>query len=192
MYQTRAKSKPSPSRKRRPQQWWSYNGVRVSIAPSAEIFPGFRPHERYGKHVQEFLDEMEPWEPSNDPLSETADSLFELPAIIALNNGRKPVWGIHTRHTARNPGLSPFLHGSGEIQMTRELTVELVGTITQPRIIRVYPGDYMPSLPWQVSAESEEGGKATSIHFWRNHSFIYDPSVIQDRKHTSRAPEWYR
>lgn len=178
--------------RQRPQQDWVYNGRRVLIVPSAEIARGFRPHERYGKLVQKLLDGVEPWDLKDDPIETTYDNLLEMPAIVTRNKGRKPVWGIYTRHTARDPKLSPFVHGSGEIEFTRSLTVELTGTPEQPRLTRVYPGEYIPPLPWQASSGDAEGGREMCIHFWRNHSYIYDPSVIKFRKHTNNAPEWYK
>jgi hypothetical protein len=169
-----------------------YQGKSVLIVPTAEVTADFQPGRKYGGLVQRILDGVPPWESGDDPIETGHNVGTDLFTVISPNNGRRPVWGVHAGHKARRPQLSPFVHGSGEIEVTRSLTIELAGTVDFPRITRVYPGTYMPPLPWQASAGDADGGKEFCREFWHEYSYIYDRSLILKGTQTNTVPEWYK
>lgn len=171
---------------------WTYQGRPVFIVPTADLAPEFRPDHKLGYLVQRILDGIEPWEPGDDPIEAGHDPQLQLSAIVTLNNGRKPVWGIHTAHKARRPELSPFVHGGGDLEFTSSFTVELAGTTRYPRLTRAYPGTYVPPLPWQASAGDADGGVEYCREFWHDHSYPYERSLIIRGTQTNTVPEWYK
>lgn len=171
---------------------WKCGGQNVYISPTADIPNGYRPGHRYSSLVQRLLEGVEPWERDLNPIETFYDLKEPLRAIVTPNNGRKPVWGIHVGHKARRPELSPFVHGDGELEFTRSLTVELAGSPSQPKIVRIYPGEYVPPLPWQVSAWDADGGMEACREFWSGHSYIYERALIQRGTQTNTIPNWYK
>ena len=171
---------------------WKCGGQNVYISPTADIPNGYRPGQRYSFLVQRLLDGVELWEKDLNPIETLYDLKEPLRAIVTSNSGRKPVWGIHVGHKARRPQLSPFVHGDGELEFTHSLTVELAGSPTQPKLVRIYPGEYIPPLPWQISAEEADGGLDACQKFWHKYSYPYEQTLIQKGTQTNAIPDWYK
>lgn len=175
---------------------YEYLGNRVFIPRGAEVSAAFRPGQdgTFVDDVQDAIDEIEPWEQGEDPIY-----TFNLPRAIGATVARLaevevPVWGVNPHHKARNPGLSPYvLLGRDDPRTrTREVTLELAGTPDRPLLTRVYPGEYMPPLPWMQTARRADGGMDACVRYWRGHAFISKPSNRPlSLSQTHRPPDWY-
>jgi len=169
---------------------FTYAGNNVLVPHHADIPVEFKPRGRMAWVVQRALNGLDPWNPGEDPV-ETVE--FDDPTtfleIVVENDGVQPIWGIHVGHKARHPQQSPFIRTSGS--HTNEFTIELVGTPNQPRLVRAYPGDYIPPLPWQNSARDAVGGMQACLEFWRTHSYILRPGLMQNRGASAEPPSWF-
>jgi hypothetical protein len=171
---------------------YTYREALVFIPPRAEVSNAFRPEGKFGELIQRVLDAIEPWDVGDDPIE-----TFTLPRkigarVIALAAGEAPLWGINVHHTARHPGLSPFVMPrlNDDRFATDLATLELRGPVTEPVLTRIYPGDYMPPLPWMASARNADGGVAACISYWQSHAYVMrDDNRMQDL--TNAAPDWY-
>jgi len=169
-----------------------YRGTEVIIPRGAEITTAFYYDGAFGSLVQQTLDEIEPWEKDEDPIE-----TFDLPRLIGarvveLATSEEPIWGVNPHHKARQPGLSPFitLDPADYRNRTDIATLELAGTVESPVLTRVYPGDYMPPLPWMRSAPRADGGLEVCEDYWNHHAFILRPQSAPEQL-TSAAPDWY-
>lgn len=171
---------------------WMCGNTRVYISPSAEIADGFRPGQENGGLVEELLLGVAPWRGDKGAVETLYGIEPGLEVMVIPNLGRRPVWAIHADHTARHPQLSPFMHTNGDLILTDSLTVELADRATQPRLVRVYPGEPVPPLPWQVSAaDFDAGGMNACVKFWQTHSYVYSRASIVKGTQTSAIPNWY-
>jgi len=169
---------------------FTYKGVKVSIPFTAEIPTDFRPgHQRAGL-VQSMLDELDPWRGGEDPI-QTNEFDQNFRALVVANDGRLPFWGVCGWHKAKQPELSPFID-LRSTPRTNLLTIELVDSPKKPRLVRVYPGDYTPPLPWQKSAHWADGGTQACREFWKKHSYVFAPNRIAHGTRTGSAPHWFR
>lgn len=171
---------------------YRYRGARVWVPEYAEVSSAFLPHGVFSSVIQEVLDSVEPWEKGDDPIEP-----FDFPRqigsrVVLLTATEKPVWGVNPHHKARTPGLSPYigLDAKDERNNTKLGTLELTGTVNKPVLTRVYPGDYMPPLPWMSSVSKGEGGREASLAFWNQHAFVIRTYGMPEEL-TEAPPDWY-
>lgn len=168
---------------------WMYGGRPVIVPPTADIPNEYRYEVGYGAMVQRILNDVEPWKFGQSPIETEADLPFRLKAITVPNEAHTPFWAFHAGHKAAILGLTPFLRVH-KVVLTRSLTIELDGSPDFPMLTRVYPGEYMPPLPWQTSARKADGGMQACLEFWRHNSYIYRDTLIMGRP-TYEPPEWF-
>lgn len=170
---------------------WTYNGMNVQVPRTADIPPGFWPRNVGGKIVQLVLDEIEPWDEGDEPIETVQlEGMTFKPQVVPLR--RRPYWGIHAGHHARNPQASPFVRvdrAEYESLNTDLFTIELLQSTSRPKLVRAYPGEYIPPLPWMHSAGDAPGGVPACVKFWRQHAYVYRKSVMARRVHS--APAWF-
>lgn len=166
-----------------------YRGAQVSIPFTADITTDLRPSGKNAGAVQTVLDGTDPWKLGEDPV-ETCETQYQLRLTVIENNGRTPIWAVHTGHKAKQPQLSPFL-SVAQVPETRLCTIELVNPPNAPRLVRAYSGDYTPPLPWQASAADADGGVRYCREFWRTHSYVFNNRLIKHDSRTRFAPAWY-
>lgn len=166
-------------------RYWKYKGRRVTVAPTADIPAEYREGSRGHTVVQTVLDDME-WR--EDPI-ETVFDMDPLPEIVIRVGSRVRRWAKHVGHRARNVQLSPFV--VARKSWTSSFTVELVGLVDNPLLVRAYPGEYIPPLPWQRSAEYADGGLEACKAFWREHAYVYRPSRVVTGSETGITPVWF-
>jgi hypothetical protein len=173
---------------------YTYNGNRVIIPRHAELSGAFRSDGGvFGGVIQRILDTIEPWEQGEDPI-ETFDLPKKIGArAVTLASEEQPVWGINPHHKARRPGPSPFveLERRDPRNSTNLATLELTGTMECPMLTRVYPGDYMPPLPWMMSADKALGGKQACLDYWKSNAYILR-DTSRPLELTREAPDWYQ
>jgi len=171
---------------------WMVRGKTVTIPRTADIPSPFRPGQANANLVKRALSAVRPWEGSGGAmLTFSVDRKF--PEVVVPRNGLLPVWYRHKGHKARNVQVSPFVELHSPI-LTSKITVELDGTMGRPRLVRAYPGDYHPPLPWQGSAEYIDGGIEASVEFWRTHAYVLSDSNIVEpnsRRGIRHAPSWF-
>lgn len=172
---------------------FTYQGRRVIIPPTAMILPDFRPEGRYANLVQELLDAVDPWKRGEDPIETLETEELVLPCVAEVKPGMQRLWGIHYAHWAKTPGLSPFVRhdpteGRGNV------TIELSGTPDKPLLVCAYGGDYVPPLPWMVSAKRADGGVAACLRFWQSHAYRCLPrgSNIRPGSMSDTPPAWFQ
>jgi hypothetical protein len=172
---------------------YTYNNNRVAFARHGDVSRAFIPSGHFGPTVQETIDTIEPWECGEDPVR-----TFNLPAqigarVVALAASEVPVWGINPYHKTRITKPSPFinLHPEDSRKYTRIATLELSGTITQPVLENVYPGEPMMPLPWMNTAKRVKGGKLACREYWKKHAFILR-DLHWPKELWEGAPQWYR
>ncbi|MBL8159984.1 hypothetical protein JNJ66_06015 [Candidatus Saccharibacteria bacterium] len=183
---------------------YTYRGARVLIAGTADMPRTMRPGGRFSGLVQELLDEIDPWRGSQhiiETLWDTGEPVLPM-AVPVL--GRRRIWGVHVRHRAREPKLSPFVaprtkwvnQGDRRVEAITEptgpLTIELTGTVDKPTLIRAYGGEYTPPLPWMSSADKAEGGRDACLAFWMEHAYLMSTdALIREGSRTTRPPRWF-
>lgn len=173
---------------------YNYQGNEIMIPRGAEVTTAFSPGNVFHNVIQAALDDIEPWERGNDPI-ETFPLGQKIGArVVALAEGELPTfWAVSAHHKARNPGRSPFLvlERDDSRQAADEFTLELAGTPTSPLLTRIYPGDYMPPLPWMNSAGNAPGGKDECVDFWNENAFVLrDLNAVEQPGFN--APDWFR
>jgi len=136
------------------------------------------------------LDQVKPWEKDKCP-----PKTFNLPRWIGaravpLDVSEVPIWGINPHHKAKNPGLSPFIELDQDDPRgrTNSATLELAGETDRPILTRVYPGKYMPPMPWMQSVDRAPDGLDECLKYWDTHAFVLRTHDIGP---ASPAPEWY-
>lgn len=165
---------------------WTYRGVSVKVPSTADIPQPYKLGGRRDHIVQEILDDMEPW--ASKEMSETVEGFEPMPAIVVPVGAHRRIWAKHAGHRARNVQLSPFVCVRGELPVTTEFTLLMLGTPEAPMLVRAYPGDEMPPLPWQ-RLRSGEGEQ--SLAFWRQHAYVYARMRVILGTECSKAPEWF-
>ena len=167
---------------------WEYRGKKVQVAWTADIPTEYREGSRRGLIIQEILDGIKPWQEGDNPI-ETVIDMDPMPQIVVPIGRRRIRWARHIGHKAQAVGLSPFV--ISRPQPTQSFTVEMAGSIDSPLLVRAYPGEYTPPLPWQQSAKDADGGMEACVAFWRRHAYIYRLSRIVTGSETSVAPSWF-
>jgi hypothetical protein len=165
-------------------------GQRVTVSPTADIPTIYRPGQELGAMAQKALDAVKPWRRGEDPI-ETVTVARRLKAIVVPIDGREVLWARHRGHHARKVSASPFVRLERPAT-TVYFTVELAGSPTQPRLVRAYPGDYIPPLPWQNSVESAYDGVESAVTFWRENAYVLTSGVVVPGSTSHRAPSWFK
>jgi len=170
---------------------WMVCGEQVTISPTADIPSPYRPRMARENLVKETPASVRPWEGSDGVIHTAHLAGKQFPLTVVPLAGQMPFWFKHIGHHARHVQLSPFVRLTRPV-LTSKLTVELVGTVGRPKLVRAYPGEYTPPLPWMGSAEHAPGGVERSIEFWREHAYVLtdtntEPGTATDR----RAPSWF-
>ncbi|MBC7512749.1 hypothetical protein H7142_03790 [Candidatus Saccharibacteria bacterium] len=169
---------------------WTYAGANVTVPRTADIPPQFRFKNSNGNVVQEILDLMDPWRDGENPVHTVELEGRELMPIVVPLNGRKAWWGIYAGHHANTPQASPFIKVNlSHVELTSMFTIELEGSVRSPRLVRAYPGEYIPPLPWMTSARQIPGGVQLCQKYWRKHALIFRQSAM---KASAREPGWFR
>lgn len=176
----------------------TYRGIRLIIPSAADITANF--FWRHKPLVQEALDVLAETEDSDGDASWNRRNppVFTLEGlgpedqlrtnVVELRPRERVMWAVHKDHTARRPGLSPFVTRR-DWPMVDSMTIELDGTAKEPRLVRVYAGGYRPPLPWMNSVRDAEGGRPASVEYWRHHAYIRVSSLMV--RHTRTAPAWF-
>ncbi len=172
---------------------YTYQENRVLIPSGAEVSEAFRPAPAgaFRDVIQEVLDSIGPWERGQDPI-ETFDLPYHIGSrAVVLTDSESPMWAVNPHHKARNPGQSPYIRlpNGDDRHRTRLATLELTGTVEKPLLTRVYPGDYMPPLPWMKTAKNAPGGRDECLSFWMRHAFVYRQK--DDLDFSGQPPTWY-
>lgn len=173
---------------------WTYGGRRVGLPFAADIPYDFRPAGRRHSVIQDVLDVMAPWTSSRrQPPIGTAvlrEQFFDI--VVELEPGMRPVWAIHRGHHARNPQPSPFVKLPGRAPTTNYFTVHVDGTPNQPLVVRAYPGNEVPPLPWMASAEHYHWPIERIYAYWRKHAYVWRDTIAVRETETARGPAWFR
>lgn len=170
---------------------WMVCGEQVTISPTADIPSPYRPRQVREGLVKQALANVRPWAGSDGVIYTAHLAGKRFPLAVVPRGGLMPFWFKHIGHHARHVQLSPFVN-QGRPVLTSKLTVELVGTVGRPRLVRAYPGEYTPPLPWMGSAEFAPGGVERSIEFWRQHAYVLtDTNTVPGSATGRRAPSWF-
>lgn len=167
---------------------WFYKGKAAYVPPTADISPEFLPSGDRKELVQRVLDQTPLWGKGDDPI-ETIELRYGLVAVVIETFGAPVIWAKHAGHHAKNVGLSPFVRA--ERSYTKRFTAEFSGTSGRPMVVRAYPGDYMPPLPWMGTAGDADGGRAACVEFWRNHAYVLTSRVVVPESKSDTPPEWF-
>lgn len=174
-----------------------YNDNRVVVPRTADIEYAFFDSRR--DLVQKALDNIGSINPGDTVAYtyETDEEDLPLPmrSVVRLADGVRPRWGIHAGHTARNPGLSPFVEFNGRsIQLVAEsfITIYVLFVRDRAHLVRVFVGEDRPGLPWMNSVRHDWTARRDSCEFWRNHAYVIrgNGAPVKGRL-TDRAPAWY-
>lgn len=172
---------------------WRYRGAVVVVAETADIPTPYRQGHAQAGIVQRALKSVEPWRRGAPPARGFTVDLcaVRLKRLVVRRDGLMPFWGKHAGHHARHVQISPFVKVVRP-QWTTLFTVELTGSPESPRLVRAYPGEYQPPLPWQGSAEGAPGGVEECVEFWRQHAYVYTDSIMVPGSNIGlRAPSWF-
>jgi hypothetical protein len=170
---------------------WTFQGRAVQVAGTADIPSQYRSDRPMGRIVQRVLDMIEPWEEGDDPIETKRLAGVRLAPLIVPLSGRVPFWGIHAGHKSRSPGPSPFVGVNFDsLRPTDLFTVELVWTSEEPLLVRAYPGNYIPPLPWMSSAAQAHCNIEECEDFWSRHAYVYRSTLMRQRE--AQPPHWFR
>lgn len=173
-------------------QEYSYQGRPVEIARTADIRRDMRPDGRFASLVQIVLNGTK-WVPGGPIETLQFDRAHVLPTAVEVQPGVQRVWAFHSGHRARHPKKSPFVVQDVSREDIGFVTVELAGTPDEPLLVRAYGGDYMPPLPWMISAESADGGMQACKEYWLTHAYLLTNYALLRQgsiRHTN-VPDWY-
>lgn len=174
---------------------WTYYGARVGVPFAADIPPKFRHDGTWRNAVQRVLNRVQPSKDGVLPAVVTcclSDAAFyRLAASVPVGGIRE--WGVHAGHHARNPGLSPFVRLPYSTPCTSLFTVHLDGTVSKPLVVRAYPGEEIPPLPWMSSARSSLWRMSDITAYWRTHAYVLCPDGGPMRPGTqvTKPPAWF-
>ena len=169
---------------------WKYGKYTVRVSETADIPSLYRLKRPLSDVVQQALNLMPSGFIERKESFTLAHTYKPLNAIVVPLEDRKPRWMINVSHHARIRQVSPFLE-LDEVTLTREFTIELEGSRMTPRLVRAYPGGYIPPLPWQVSAGDAPGGVRACIEFWQQHAYVYSTTLVAVDTEVTRPPEWF-
>lgn len=168
-------------------------GVKVVVPEHADISPQFAAGgEEYIELLQDALDEL--WGdldtgPDLTLILEPKDPKLLL-EVVPFGQRDDLVWAMHAGHKARHKQPVSFVRRQLHNLVADSITIKMAGSSDQPELVRAYPGDYVPPLPWMRSAEYAEGGVARSRDFWATHAYVYDKHLMEGFVSTT-APVWY-
>lgn len=172
---------------------WSLRDTPVSTNFDAQLL---LPHGNHRLLIKRALDLLSR---EVSVLSSTVHTIYNLPwpikSIIEPNVGREPLWAVHTRLPSdigkKGQQLSPFICANRDIRpsMTKSLTIHITGTLDNPVVTSVYPGEPLPPLPWTIDGNMNRTAYANSLEFWRRHSFLYDKTIAYRQQEL--APDWF-
>lgn len=167
---------------------WQYRGQKVHVPSTADIPYLYRQHSPLAYIVQQAIDSVETWKEGATPTYTNghADMILSVVPI----DGREVIWAKHRGHKARQVQVSPFVTVKSRWPVTASFTLELAGTADQPWLVRAYPGEYIPPLPWQNSAKNAVGGVDACIAFWQQHAYIYSDGAVQPFSR-AQEPDWF-
>ena len=170
-------------------QEWKYNGIGVRVLSSAEIPRLYRLGAKWDYCVQQALNKVPQWKGSPvGGLIYTASELnCRVPRMIVPVANRKIIWAEHTMHRGKVIEPSPFVFCKEELVST--LTVVLGGTVQRPRLLRAFPGEYAPPLPWQKHVDRKSLG--ASRVFWRKHAYVCVAGAMREGTAWDGSPDWY-
>lgn len=171
---------------------YTYEGYVVRTVRGTEAKNDFLPGGKFSSLVQQVISGIDPWDGYlNLPHKESAEFPGYLFYSQIVRTDEPPdYWARYVRHRAAKPGLTPFVRvPSANPPRTSILSVELIGTVDEPILVRVYSGsEYLP-LPWMASAH---GQREESIEFWRHHAMADDGSrIIVPGTKRSEPPAWF-
>ena len=166
---------------------WMYRGIPVRVPASADIPAPYRRGGRQASIVQEILDDMKPW--GSDGVSETVEGFDPMPALVIPVEDRERIWARHAGHHAKSVQCSPFVRVDGVIPTTTIFTVMMMGTPESPMLVRAYPGDYTPPLPWQRIRHEED--RSESLMFWQEHAYVYGRLRVVAGSECETSPDWF-
>lgn len=170
---------------------WMVCGKPITISPTADIPTPYRPRQVRADLVKEALLSIDEWEGSDGVIHTTVLIGKRFPLVVVPRDGLMPQWFKHIGHHAHHVQLSPFVTVPRP-RTTSSLTVELVGTVGRPKLVRAYPGEYTPPLPWMGSAEHAPGGVERSIEYWREHAYVLtDTNTVPGSATGRQAPSWF-
>ncbi len=172
---------------------YTYRGRRVHIPRTVDMPSSMRPHGRFADFVQQTIDAAEPWGLGEDPIETRVFPGRWIPSIVApVPCDVERIWALHRGHKAQRPKASPFIPiGSinREDLCVKCVTVELSGSAEKPMLVRAYPGDYIPPLPWMTSAKWADGGIEACKGYWQTHAYIVGKANVGDL--VPVVPEWF-
>lgn len=169
---------------------WMYKGREVHAPSTADIPLLYRRGYPLSYIVQQALDSVSNWEAGATPTY--TNNHTDLILLVVPIDGRKVIWAKHRGHKARQVQVSPFVRVEDSRLLTASFTLELAGTESNPWLVRAYPGEYTPPLPWQNSARDAVGGRAACIAFWQNHAYVHSEGVVEPfQARFAQAPEWF-
>ncbi|MGB4761843.1 MAG: hypothetical protein WBP12_00635 [Candidatus Saccharimonas sp.] len=166
----------------------------VTISRNAEIDRGVLRYR--AKEVQGALDICLPLNQGFDEEESTLvleRGSMGLPvSVVERRPGDRVVWAFHAEHTARDKQPVPFVVCGDRPPLERTLSILVVNVHTQPRLVRLYTGEYRPPLPWQrsVCESSDQELINESREFWRSHAYVYVSTRIRG-KESNRRPLWF-
>jgi hypothetical protein len=169
---------------------WKYGKYSVRVSPTADIPSLYRLKRPLSDVVQQTLNMMPSGFIERKESFTLARTYKPLNAIVVPLDGREPRWMINVGHHARVREVSPFVE-LGEAVLTHEFTIELEGSRMTPKLVRAYPGGYIPPLPWQVSAGDAPGGRSACVEFWQQHAYVYTETLVAVDTEVKKPPEWF-
>ncbi|MDB5165197.1 MAG: hypothetical protein JWM00_87 [Candidatus Saccharibacteria bacterium] len=169
---------------------YMYKDFPVKVPATADMPRRYRPDGQFAHLVQKALDQTPKWSEGDDPIETVVIGRPKVYKTVVPTEGGDRIWAIHCGHAAKRAQVSPFVQISDQL-FTDRLTVELTGTPKSPILVRAYPGEYMPPLPWMKTASWADGGREACINFWRQHAFVFAEQLIRKGSQTKRSPEWF-
>lgn len=173
---------------------WHYRGRLVAVSRSADIPAEYRRGCPGAEIVQQVLDNLDRWHGQGHKIVTAKFDGPNAPKLVVARGELRPIWAKHLGHHAQDVQLSPFVKLRTDF-MTNQFTLELTGPVSAPRLVRAYPGGYVPPLPWQQSARSIDGGVRKSQVYWRRHAFVYRKGravMLEEGEAPLLAPSWFR
>lgn len=168
---------------------YTLNGVKVFVPPTADMPRYFRSDGRFAPCVQTVLDKIEPWQEGEDPI-ETHQAWYKTNLTVVPVGDLPRIWALHRGHTASKVEVSPFVI-MDRPSLTSLITVELAGTPKKPKLVRAYPGNYIPPLPWQRTANKAAGGYESCVAFWRWCAYVHTANLVIPGSERSNPPVWF-
>jgi hypothetical protein len=172
---------------------WTYRGRDVFVTPSAQLPPFLRPWRgRFNLALDEALEQIEPWEETGDVFRTHCVTNIDLTvACVGVRPHEPRTWAIHRDHRSKRPSLVPFVKRA-VWPTTRLLMVELIGTPSQPVVVRAYPNPgYVYPLPTMRGALTVEGGQEACIAFWRKNAYLNTSDKLLIGVPQAQPPEWW-